>query len=504
MNIKHYILALIVVPAGLLGMDGDPGRFFEAIEQGDHEFVSQYIAKGHPTNIHDPEGRTALHVAASQGHVELLQILIDAGAPTHTQDNHGNTFLHAAALAGQNSHVFGLLHRQYPELFYHLIDRPNNAGNRSLTIVDANGRTVLHHSCIDGNTELVRALARRNNDLVNQLDRRGCSPFWYALIEGDQKMTATLIEVSTFDRNRRLPEFMDALDNAPEDVLPLLPWFFSTYGVDPNTVVDESSGRTALFYACNQGNLTVFEYLIQNGANISHRTHDGNTNAHMAARNNDHSFLKVIFSSSPELFSTSNLNHEGLPPSSLGNLETQGIISIFETIIALREYPPVQNFINNLISSNGRTLDSQTVQALNMKTRHQLLLIAISLGSLEFVRNIMRYIELPFSPTAPISLRNQLTDDQVPILGIYRGIHEFAHAGIITYERALFIQTVLDGIFRSVFLGYSHITQYLMQSIVQLHQEINLPLEVNTKIVISFPWIIMSLINLWNIMTPKK
>ena len=61
--------------------------------------VRALLAKGADPNVPDPNGRTAVHGAASIGAVESMQALLEAGGDPNRRDKDGNTPLHIAAAA---------------------------------------------------------------------------------------------------------------------------------------------------------------------------------------------------------------------------------------------------------------------------------------------------------------------------------------------------------------------------------------------------------------------
>jgi ankyrin repeat protein len=79
----------------------DEKKFFQAVKNGDIDFVSLQIAEtpGLVMAI-DRDRSTALHWAAWKGHSEMIRLLVGAGADleAHNENSHwGTTPLHAAA-----------------------------------------------------------------------------------------------------------------------------------------------------------------------------------------------------------------------------------------------------------------------------------------------------------------------------------------------------------------------------------------------------------------------
>ena len=82
--------------------------FFKAALDGDLATVKQALAVPGVANQADPDGRTALMLAAFNGHTEIAALLLDAGARIDTRDQTGRTALMYAA-SGENEVTVALL-----------------------------------------------------------------------------------------------------------------------------------------------------------------------------------------------------------------------------------------------------------------------------------------------------------------------------------------------------------------------------------------------------------
>ncbi len=56
-------------------------RFLEAARRGDYAIVQEYVCYKELFDARDPEGLTALHLAAGQGHAKIVRLLLKHNIP---------------------------------------------------------------------------------------------------------------------------------------------------------------------------------------------------------------------------------------------------------------------------------------------------------------------------------------------------------------------------------------------------------------------------------------
>lgn len=122
---------------------------------------------------------------------------------------------------------------------------------------DANGRTPLMRSVIDGNTVNVRTLLVRGAD-VGRRDNAGWTALMLAAAQGDALLIKTLAEA----------------------------------GADPNA--KNSAGWTALLSAASRGDLAVVQALISAGADVNIRNNSGWTALMAAQQHNDAQMIQLL------------------------------------------------------------------------------------------------------------------------------------------------------------------------------------------------------------------
>src|SRR5688572_16061753 len=98
---KITTASLIFIPFLLLS---GCGRFdndlFDAISKNDIGSVDHLLKQGIDINKKDPEGRTALFVAADMGEKDIVHLLIKNGAHTEDKNKYGETPLSIVATKG--------------------------------------------------------------------------------------------------------------------------------------------------------------------------------------------------------------------------------------------------------------------------------------------------------------------------------------------------------------------------------------------------------------------
>jgi uncharacterized protein len=130
------------LPAATTPPAADPGLYWEAALRGDAETVSSALAQGMNVDVADPDGRTALMLAAYDGHTAALEVLLDGAAAPDLQDAAGRTALMYAA-SGPNPDAIALL----------------IARGAAVNIVDGGEKwTALMFAAAEGQAENVRIL----------------------------------------------------------------------------------------------------------------------------------------------------------------------------------------------------------------------------------------------------------------------------------------------------------------------------------------------------------
>lgn len=84
------------------------GSLLEPARTGDVATLRSRLASGAVVDARDPEGRSALHLAAEGGHIATARALLAGGADVNAADRNGDTPYYVAALA-RHAELAGLL-----------------------------------------------------------------------------------------------------------------------------------------------------------------------------------------------------------------------------------------------------------------------------------------------------------------------------------------------------------------------------------------------------------
>jgi ankyrin repeat protein len=131
-----------------------------------HDDVVQLLLKAN-ANIEARtfSGQTALNYAAVTGHASIAELLLDHGASIKAHDDYGASILYAAATAGEPAEAV-------VDLLIAEIERKYKLG-----------RTLLHHTVMAGDTNMVERLILKGADL-DARTAAGETPLYLAMIRG--------------------------------------------------------------------------------------------------------------------------------------------------------------------------------------------------------------------------------------------------------------------------------------------------------------------------------
>ena len=180
-----------------------------------YEDVLEHFLNPENVNLRGFSGRTILQIAAIRGHSNIVKLVLNHGADPDIPDTDGFTPLHAA------------FHFSYPEIHESLI-----GAGACLTTVAKNGTTPLFAAAASGNIPITRKLLSEGSDGLAQ-DLEGATAFLRGV--------------------------------ASDDVDIVNIFFESGYnGVD----IANNDGWTPILYAANQGNIVLFDRLLEKGASL--------------------------------------------------------------------------------------------------------------------------------------------------------------------------------------------------------------------------------------------
>ncbi len=205
---------------------------FKAVRTKDYQLLQKLHDEGANLNVQNSSGQTPLMIAIADNNDFFAKKLIRFGADVNITDKDGETALHYAANV------------VLPEVAEMLIEAGANINAPS----EKNGKkTPLHYAAYRGGIGAVNVLLNNPKTDINAKDEMERMPLHLAAKSGQLNIVKAII-----DKDRTNLDFMD------------------------------SFGWTPLTYAARNGFIDVVEFLVQNGANLNHKTKDGETALNLA------------------------------------------------------------------------------------------------------------------------------------------------------------------------------------------------------------------------------
>ena len=261
-------------------------RLLDAIAKGDRSAVQQLLRNRVDVNTVQPDGSTALMLAADRGDVDIARLLIRANADVNAANEYGATALFVACARGNADLVTLLLEAKADP------NAPLLSGETPLmTAVDKGhidvARTLVGHGTDvnrkesrGGQTALMWAVAENHPEIVKLLVEHGAdararstagfTPLLFAAQQGNVASGRALLhagaDVNEGRQNDRMTALMVAAATGSTDFAVLL----LDGGANPDLFDD--SGYTALHYAAVDKQASLTKALLHRGANPNRRT----------------------------------------------------------------------------------------------------------------------------------------------------------------------------------------------------------------------------------------
>jgi len=169
------IILLFTVLIPLTGCGQAEFALKQAITKGDAAAAKAALDQGADVNTRDPEGRTALMLAADQGRSEIVKLLLDKRADVDAKDKEDHTALMLAAQQASTETVKLLLD-----------------GGATVDVKDKDGSTALMLAALNGNTDMVKLMLDKGAD-VNAKNHDGNTALMWAAEKGHSETVKTLL-----------------------------------------------------------------------------------------------------------------------------------------------------------------------------------------------------------------------------------------------------------------------------------------------------------------------
>lgn len=240
--------------------------------------VERLLDRGADVNSVNPDGVTALYLAADTQEPSTVELLLKRGASVHMRSWDQTTPLcRVAAKLNGNAKIAKLL-----------LDGGSEPGAS-----DSTGVTPMHSACLNGNIEVFRLLVASGAD-VKVKDNSGESPLHFGLRRADppldliEELIRLGADVNEQDNNSQAPLYVVSRASGSTAIISLL----LSSGADIND--DDVFGYTALHSAAASGSLGVVTLLVEKGADLSLRDKKGNSALAWAAQYGNGDVVKYL------------------------------------------------------------------------------------------------------------------------------------------------------------------------------------------------------------------
>ncbi|XP_067650458.1 serine/threonine-protein phosphatase 6 regulatory ankyrin repeat subunit B-like [Haliotis asinina] len=285
----------------------------DACKKGDLNRVRYILSRGliDVSNRDDSKGRTSLMVAVQKGHERIVEFLLRKGANVSQVDNNGHSVLHWACSGGYVGLVKHLLSKYsidinkrdrfgriplmsavyngHKELFDVLVGMGAN-----VSIVDANGDSILHSACRGGHVGMVKHVLASSSVDINSRSKSGKTPLMITVYYGYMDLLHVLVGMGA-----NVSHVQDDGDNILHWAcrgghVDMVKHIISNYGVDINS--RDMCGRPPLMTSVYFGYTDIFKYLVSFGANVSYVDDYGDNILHRASTGGHAKMVQYIIS----------------------------------------------------------------------------------------------------------------------------------------------------------------------------------------------------------------
>ncbi|XP_048244348.1 serine/threonine-protein phosphatase 6 regulatory ankyrin repeat subunit B-like [Haliotis rufescens] len=281
--------------------------------QGGNTAIVQHVLSPSNINSRGEYGRTAAMRAAVSGHQSVFDLLVSNQADLTLVDADSDSLLHLACQGGNTAIVKHVLtpsniksRGQYgrtatmkaavsghQSVFDLLV-----SNQADLTLVDADGDSLLHLACRGGNTAIVKHVLTPSN--INSRGEYGRTAAMKAAVSGHQ---------SVFDLLVSNEADLTLVDADGDSLLHLACQGGNTaivkHVLTPSNIKSRGQyGRTAAMKAAVSGHQSVFDLLVSNQADLTLVDADGDSLLHLACRGGNTAIVKHVLT-------PSNINSRG-------------------------------------------------------------------------------------------------------------------------------------------------------------------------------------------------
>ena len=243
-----------------------------ATEFGDLEMYQYFTENWNYVSSKTKDGRHLLHIAASKGRFNLIKSILKYHVTEiETKCNKGWNILHYSAQSGNL------------ELFEYLLENGSAIHKKT-----KNKCNCLHIAASNGHLNLCKKLLEKHNFNIALTDAKGWNALHYAAKSGNSELFGLFIQKGSDVYSKTNINSNCLHITASNGRLKLFKTLVEAYKFD--IFMKDDRGWTVLNKAARGGDLELFRYLIQLGADIYSRTEDNVTCLHIASH---HGHLKL-------------------------------------------------------------------------------------------------------------------------------------------------------------------------------------------------------------------
>ncbi|XP_067650462.1 ankyrin repeat domain-containing protein 50-like [Haliotis asinina] len=281
--------------------------------RGGHVCMVRYVLSHCSVDINSrsKSGKTPLMTTVYYGHREIFDVLVGMGANMSHLDDDGDNILHYASKGGHVSMVkyvlsncsvdinsrtkFGKTPLMTTVYHGHRVVADVLVGlGANVSLVDANGDSVLHAACRGGHMNLVKYVLSSYRTDVNSRSKSGKTPLMTTVYYGHREIFDVLLGMGAN---------VSHVNNDGDNILhyvcrgghvSMARYLLSTCSVDINS--RSKVGKTPLMTTVYYGYRELFDVLVGLGANVSHVDDDSDNVLHYTCRGGHVGMVKHLLS----------------------------------------------------------------------------------------------------------------------------------------------------------------------------------------------------------------